>query len=502
MALLAAGLFQPTQEIRMRRSIQLFAAGLSLSVVALAAQAASLESAARSLGASQIDSVEFSGSGRWFQFGQAAAPGLAWPQFDVSRYVASFHYGSSSARVQINRLQTVDPDRVRPTPAEQKVDAYVSGDKTWNVGVAPAPSNVTPQPAAVEERQAEIWATPQGFVKAALANGAKSRPVKGGVEVSFTVAGRYRWEGFINEQDRVERVRTWIDNPVLGDTLVETSFDAYRDVAGLPFPSHIVRTQGGFRVLDVTVSEVKFNVSSAIQAPATVPAQAVAPTVTVDKLAEGVYFLTGGTHHSVLIEQRDHLVLVEAPQNEARSEALIAKVKETVPGKPIKYLVNSHAHFDHSGGLRTFADLGATIVTHKGNVAYYKSAWSAARKINPDRLARSGKQARFATFTGKHVLTDGKRRIEIYPIFDNTHNDAFAMVYLPAEKILIEGDAYTPLAANAKPPATPNPYAVNLLENIEKLKLDVAQIAALHGPGIVKLGDLQAYNGRSTVAGN
>lgn len=480
------------------RALALF----TLSAVALAAQAASLEGAAQALGASQIQSIEFSGAGRWFQFGQAPAPDLPWPQFDVSRYVASIHYDSASARVQINRLQTVEHDRARPAPVEQKVDQYVSGKLAWNQGVAPAAANVTPQAAAVEERAAEIWATPQGFVKAALANQATSKPVKGGVEVSFTVAGKYRYVGFINEQDRVERVKTWIDNPVLGDTLVETSFDAYTNYGGVTFPSHIVRTQGGFRVLDIAVGEVKANSTAAQKVPDSI-AQGVLPpvTVSVNKLADGVFYLTGGTHHSVAIEQRNHIVLLEAPLNEARSLAVIDKVKETIPGKRIKYVVNTHAHFDHSGGLRTLVDEGATVVTHQGNVPYYKAAWSNAHALSPDRLAKSRKVARFDAFNSKHVLSDGHRKIEIYPIAGNTHNDAFALIYLPAEKILVEVDAYTPLAGNAKPPATPNPYAVNLEDNIDKLKLNVEQIAALHGPGVVKLSELRAYNA-SKVAGN
>lgn len=491
----------------MQKMIQQIGLSVALSAVALAAQAASLESAAQALGASQVQSIEFSGAGRWFQFGQAPAPGLPWPQFDVSRYVASINYESASARVQINRLQTIEPDRVRPAPIEQKVDQYVSAQLAWNQGVAPAPANVTAQPAAVEERSAEIWSTPQGFIKAALANNAKSKAVKDGVEVSFTVAGKYRYVGFINQQDQVASIKTWIDSPVLGDTLVETSFDAYKNFGGVAFPAHIVRTQGGFRVLDVAVADVKVNATPALKVPDSIALGAIPPvTVQVNKLADGVFYLTGGTHHSVAIEQRDHVVLVEAPLNEARSLAVIDKVKETIPGKPIRYLVNTHAHFDHSGGLRTLVDEGATIVTHRGNVAYYKTVWAAAHTVSPDRLAKSRKTARFEAFDRKHVLSDGKRQIEIFPIEGNTHNDAFALVYLPAEKILIEVDAYTPLAANAKPPASPNPYAVNLEDNIDKLKLSVDQIAALHGPGVVKLDDLRAYNGnrdaRSKVANN
>ena len=169
--------------------------------------------------------------------------------------------------------------------------------------------------------------------------------------------------------------------------------------------------------------------------------------VTVEKLADGVYYLKGGTHHSVAIDQKDHIVVVEAPQNEERSLAVIAKVKETIPNKPIRYLINTHVHFDHSGGLRTYVDEGATIVTHQMNRPYYEQAWAAPHTLNPDRLAQSKKTATFETFTDKHVLTDGSRTIEIHQIAGGGHNDAFAMVYLPAEKILIEGDAYTPAAA-------------------------------------------------------
>ena len=159
-------------------------------------------------------------------------------------------------------------------------------------------------------------------------------------------------------------------------------------------------------------------------------------------------------------------------------------------------MINTHDHFDHSGGLRTYVDEGATIVTHAMNKPYYEQAWAAPRTINPDKLARSNKTATFETFTDKHVLTDGRRSIEVHLIAGSGHNDAFAMVYLPAEKILIEVDAWAPPAANAPPPAVPNPFAVNLYDNIQRLKLDVRQIAALHGPRVATMADLRAFIGQ------
>ncbi|MCQ8183403.1 MBL fold metallo-hydrolase [Methylomonas sp. SURF-1] len=461
-----------------------------------------VKQAAEAAGVDTLKSIEFSGTGRWYQFGQAPNPDLPWPQFAVKSYTADINYETASARVQISRLQEIEAGRNRPVPTEQKVDQYVSGNVAWNV--APPAANastptITPQPAASEERAAEIWSTPQGFLRAAQKHQAKAETQGDHTEVSFTVGGKYRYVGTLNARNQLVNVKTWIDNPVLGDTLVETQFSDYKELDGGQFPSHIVRLAGGFPVLDINVNGVKANPPLDLPIP---PEAAKKPAVVVaaSKLADGVYYLTGGTHHSVAIEQKDHIVLVEAPLNEERSLALIEKLKEIIPNKPIKYLVNTHAHFDHAGGLRTFVDAGATIVTHEPNQSYYQKIWSNPHAINPDHLAISKKAAKFESFSGKKVLSDGKRTIEIHALADNSHNDAFVAVYLPKEKILVEADAYTPLAANAPAPSSPNPYSVNLYQNIQKLKLDVNQIAALHGPRVVTLADLRAAIGISKAS--
>jgi glyoxylase-like metal-dependent hydrolase (beta-lactamase superfamily II) len=350
----------------------------------------------------------------------------------------------------------------------------------------------------------EIWTTPHGFVKAALANNATSQPVDGGSEVSFTLDGKYRYVGRINANSHLERVQTWINNPVMGDTPVETTYSDYRDFGGTLFPGRIVRVQGGHPVLELTVSGVSANAAVEVPAPDAVRSFTPAPvTVQVEKLAAGVYYLKGGSHHSVAIDQRDHVIVIEAPQHEARSEAVIAKVKETIPNKPIRYLVNTHVHFDHSGGLRSYVAEGATIVTHALNVPFYEKAWAAPRTLNPDRLAQARTPATFETFSDKHVLTDGRRTVEVHQIAGSGHNDAYAMVYLPTEKILVQVDAYAPPAADAPPATTPpNPFAVNLYENIQRLKLDVRQIAALHGPRVATLADLRTAVGQGARPSN
>ena len=458
----------------------------------------SLEGATAALGAADIRSVEYSGTGRWFQFGQAPNPTLPWPPFEVSRFTAAVDYQQPAARVEMARRQVVEPGRVRPAPVEQRPIQVVSGTFAWNLAApagaaAGAPPAPAPQPAAVEERLAEIWTTPHGFLKAAAANKATATASGDGSDVTFTIDGKYKYEGRINAQNEVERVQTWIDNTVLGDTPIEITYSGYRDFGGLRFPSRIVRTQGGHPVLELTIEKAAANPSVAAEVPEQVRGfTPPAVNVVMEPLAPGVHYVRGGSHHSVAIDQRDHIVVVEGPQDEARSQAVIAKVKETIPGKPIRYMVNSHVHFDHSGGLRTYVAEGATIVTHEMNRPYYEKAWAQPRTIRPDRLAGAPTAAKFETFTDKHVLDDGKRQIEVHQIAGSGHNDAYAMVYLPAERILIQVDAYAPLAPNAPPPAAVNPFTVNLLENVERLKLNVRTIAALHGPGVATIDDLRS----------
>jgi glyoxylase-like metal-dependent hydrolase (beta-lactamase superfamily II) len=461
--------------------------------------AGTLNAARAALGADKTRSITFSGSGRWYQFGQSPSAELPWPPFVLSSYTATIDYDTPAARVQMTRIQLVEQGRVRPAPVEQRVDQYVNGSFAWNLpgapatGAAAAPSGAAPQPAAVEERVMEIWTTPHGFLRAASANNATSEAAAGGSKVSFTVAGKHRYVGTINAQNQVTTVETWIDNPVLGDTAVQFAYSDYRDFSGLSFPGRIVRTQGGHPALEIAVSSVTANAPASFPVPADVASATTAPvTVTSEALAPGVHYLRGGSHHSVAIEQADHIVVVEAPQSEARSLAVIAKVRETIPGKPIRYLVNTHHHFDHSGGLRTYVNEGATIVTHDSNKGYYDRAWAAPRSLVPDRLAQSKKPATFETVGDAHTLTDGKRTIQIHRLAGSGHNDGFLMVYLPAEKILVQVDAWAPTAPNVPPPAAPSPFAVNLLENIERLKLDVGQIASLHGPRVATFAEFAA----------
>lgn len=481
-------------------------AGL-LAVVASpsAQQSGPLDAARSALGADKIRTLQFTGSGASFTVGQPYEGGGPWPRLDVKSYTATIDYDAGRMRLEIVRtVPSPVPPGIAPFQGEQRQVQALSGNSGWNVPQPPPGGAAPPAPApaseaVVADRKLFMWSTPHGFLKAAAANNATTRRAGGGTEVTFTVDGKHRVSGKLDGRGQVERVQTWVDNPVLGDMLVETVYSGYKDFGGVMFPSRIVQSQGGHPALDLTISAVQANPSLDLTVPESVakPASPPAPIqVTAQQVAPGVHYLTGGSHHSVAIEMRDHVVVVEGPQSEARSVAVIAKTKEVVPGKPIRYVVNTHVHFDHSGGLRPFVHEGATVVTHASNRGFYEKAWAAPRTINPDLLSKSKKRPTFQTVGERGQLTDGTRTIELHRI-PSKHNSGILAAYLPAEKILIQVDLYSPLAATAPPPATPNPFSIELADSIGRLKLDVAQILALHGPRITTVEDLHRAIGRA-----
>jgi glyoxylase-like metal-dependent hydrolase (beta-lactamase superfamily II) len=432
-----------------------------------------------------VNSIQYSGSGTAGGLGQNWSPTVTWHTTIVTSYTRTIDYVSRSSKEELTRTQMNPPDHGGEAPfaGEQKQVNMVSGQYAWNQpGAAPQPAL-----AAADERQLQIWLTPHGFLKAAAENSVTAKAGKDAgqrVTVLTFMAGKNKVTGNVDDKGMVTKVETWIPNPVLGDMLVETSYSDYKDFGGVKFPAHIVQKEGGWMTLDLNVTSAKANVMDAsLQVPDAVRS-ATPPAVRVvsQKLADGVWFLGGGTHNSVLIEFKDYVAVVEAPNDENRSNAVIAEVKNLVPNKPIKYLINTHHHFDHSGGPRTYVAEGATIITNEGNKSFYEAAWKSPRTLMPDKLSQNPKKANFITYKDKYVLTDENRTLEIRRVENDNHNAFISYVYLPKEKILIEGDDFTPPAPGA-PPLVPVAlgFANNFYDNLQRIKLDVITIAPLHG---------------------
>jgi len=451
-----------------------------------------LARASQAMGASQLDTLRYSAEGTGATFGQAYHADAVWPKITIHSMTRSIDYGSGAMRdeVVMSRAEPLGGGGY-PLSGQQRNDQFVSGELAWNQ----AGTTTTAAPRSLVERVHQLWITPHGVLKAAQRGGATVRAGDGGANaVSFELPSRFSATVTIGADGLVRRVDSIVPDPVLGDTPVVTTYDDYRESNGIRFPMHVRQSIAGYGVLDLAVKEVQVNPPLAFAVPEA--ARNVAERVTADKVAEGIWFLAGGSHNSVVIELQDQLVLVETPLNDARTRAVIEQARTLAPGKPIRTVINSHQHFDHSGGVRAAVAEGATIVTHADNAAYFEKAFAQPNRILPDAMARSGRKAGFRTFSEKLEVGDTSRPIEIHRIVGGPHSESIAMVYLPRERLLIEADAFTPPPPNTPPPALANANNVNLVDNIERLKLAVDRILPLHGR-VVPLAELYAATQRS-----
>jgi glyoxylase-like metal-dependent hydrolase (beta-lactamase superfamily II) len=483
---------------------------ITRSVVALAsvlavhgtahAQTTALQAATAALNTTSIRTLQFTATGRAYSLGQPPTAAEPWPLRTVKSYQATIDYGSGAMRVdQVMTMPTPQPRGGGvPIVGEQRQVQLVRGAYAWNEvpGAAGTAPTVQPQPAAAIERVIWMWAsTPQGVLKAAA--GTNGRAVTGGTELAFTLGGRHGVVARINRMNQVERLSALVPNDVMGDMAYVVTYGGYRSMNGV-FPSRITVTQGGHPTLDLTVTGVETNTFVDINVPDSVrnappPAAAVA---TSQKVADGIFWITGGSHHSLAVDMGDHVAVVEGPQNEARSEAVIAETKKQIANKPIRFVVNTHLHFDHSGGLRTFVDEGATVVTHQANRAFYEKAWAAPRSVNPDRLAKSKKAATFQEVTGRSELKGSNGRvIELHVLAGNPHNEQTLVAWLPAEGILFQSDMMNPPAPGGQVPP-PTPTISNFYDNLQKLKITPKQIVGGHGNRVATMADLNAVAGK------
>jgi glyoxylase-like metal-dependent hydrolase (beta-lactamase superfamily II) len=456
-------------------------AGLAvvLSTPGHAQQPSRIAAAAEAMGAASLNAVEFTGSGSVFSFGQAFDPGGRWPRFIQRVYSAAIDYQTPAMRVVQVRSQGEHPPRgggAQAVGADQRTVSVVSGKFAWQ----DTGTQAIPNPAAASDRLYQLWATPHGVIKAALANSARFE----GDTATFALNGR-EFKATLNAKNLVEKVSFLSTNEVVGDYPVEIAYSDYADFGGVKFPRHIVQMEDGHPTLDITVSDVKPNSAMAIAVPANVQEAAAPPLrVGVEKLADGVWYFSTPNARNWAVEFNDHIVVVEGIGSEARSLAAVEEIKKAIPNKPIRYVINTHAHYDHAGGLRTYVAQGVTVITHELNKPFFEKAWARPRTIAPDSLSRAPKAASFETVSDKKVLSDGMRTVELYHMKDTSHNVANLLVYMPTEKLLFWGDGYNPPSGDDPRDVARTPeQMIDLYRVITMNNLDVKTIAPAHGFG-------------------
>ena len=451
----------------------------------------------QALGSAPIKTLVLSGRGSGAAFGQAWVPGTAWPGLNYSMLTRALNFETGAYREEFARSRSeVNGGGATPLmgTGETKATGFTRDGYAWN----PAGTGATAAPVALDSRVHDLWTTtPHGALKAAQRLGAVAGTrTQAGVSVNtltVTAPGQYAATLVLDAAGLVTRIESMMPSPVLGDMPVVTEFSDYADRAGVRFPMRIRQSQGGYGALDITVTDVQINTAVDITVPDSV--RTARENVSVEKVAEGVWFLAGGSHNSVAIELADQIVLVESPLYDGRALAVFDAANKLVAGKKVMTVVNSHHHFDHAGGLRTAVAEGAHLITSEAARAYYERAFANPNRIAPDRLAKTGLRARITGISGSTVLRDSTRPIEIHEIQGSVHAQGFLMVWLPREKLLIEADAYTPGPPNSPAPAVPNGNNVNLVQNIERLGLQPERILPLHGR-VVAMSELHRQIGR------
>jgi len=485
-----------------------------------------VQNSLKAMGGTGLKTLEFTGSGsRPDQLLDGSTPG---PRVLVKSYTYDVDYTIPASRLETVTVQGLPPEQT--VGGEGRGLQFVNagkGEFAWDVGGLPGlrvPARPKdwleiPFPACVTkpgdpvrqpdgdglqshseiDRIEQIWLTPHGFLIGALRaddTSVTQQSIDGKKYqvVSWTGPNTAKITGYIGEDNLVAKVETIMDHPMYGDEHVVHTYDYYEDTNGLQFPRHFVETittpaLTGNKNLsyDLIITQVKPNASADFSVPQCVRDTPPAPAATVmtQKLGDGLWYLAGQNDCSLVVEFKDFVALVEGPLNEARSLAVIDEIKKLVPNKPIRYVINTHPHVDHTGGIRTYVTVGATIITQQANKEFIEELLKTPHTLIPDTLQRApNTKWRVEAVEESRVITDGSRRLEIYHAKGSLHSTAMLITYLPKEKILTEGDPWTPGMVAVK--STDRPYerccdAQNVYDNVKRLHLDVATIAPIHG---------------------
>ena len=460
--------------------VALAVTGALLQTAAAQDAKAVIAAASKAMGVDGLNSIHYYGVAQNGNLGQNNNANQPWPMAGANDYVRAIDFTQPASRATwVNYAVPVTGGPAAQTPGQQ---------------------NITPQNMAWAQ-QLEIWITPWGFLKGAAANnatlqapaaGSTSRVVAFDSPVKSPGGKPYRVVGTINGQNLVTKVQTWLENPIFGDMLVETEYSYYRDGAdGLKFPAQIVQKRGGFPTFTAYILGAHAhpaNLQALLTPPAGAgrggaggapPAAAAGPTS--EKLADGVYRINGA-YNALAIEFANYILLFEpGPQNEARAQAIIAETKKVIPGKPIRYGVISHHHFDHTSGIAATVAEGARIVSHESNVALFQRGLAAPRTLAPDAMSKSGKKPIFDPVVGDmRVFEDATRRVELHVMKGLPHADGMLMLYLPKEKIMAYADTY-----NAPPAGqvAPRIVAVDvMMANVRRVGMDFNRVVSVHAP--------------------
>ena len=430
-------------------------------------------------GRSRVEAVKtltLEGEGVNYNLGQDMKPEASGQQFAVSGYKRQIDIANGRQRIE----QTRTPKFAYfQGPQPQTQVQGLDGAIAFNVNAQGQPTRLAPL--AETDRQHDLYHHPLTLLRSTLdpkTTVANVRSVGTTRQADITTAAGPTVTLTIDAAGEALSASSKAYHPNLGDVVMTTTFSDFQDVSGLRLPARFSTTIDDFGTAELRAERQTVDTDVGdLTAPAPIagsrpPAPPI--NVVVQPVGKGVWLLAGGSHHTALIEFSDHLMLIDAPQSEARTLAVIAKAKQTVPNKPLTQIVTTHHHFDHTAGLRAAIAEGMDVITHAGNKEWVEKIASRPHTIQPDTLTKKPTRLVVETVDDEKQFSDQTMAVHLYHVAGNPHSDTMLMAYIPRERVVIEVDAYSPGPG-------PHIYAANLLENIEKRKLRVDRVVPLHG---------------------
>ena len=344
-------------------------------------------------------------------------------------------------------------------------------------------------------RRVEYLRHPLTLVRAAIDPSAKlanGRTQGADRLVDVTTGGVTLTLGINSATKLPSRIVQIIDSATMGDTAVELQFSEYQLIGGIQLPARMTTRTDRWPSADVRLlsQNIDGDVGN-LAAPANVrsatpPAPPTPPTTTAREIAKGLWYVEGTTHKSLLAEFSDHMLLIEAP-NDERVRAVLAKAKELRPNKPVTTLILTHHHSDHTSGVRAAVSEGVTtLVAHRSIHAFLQEILRRPHTIVPDALAKKpqAKPVNIVDVDDQLVLKDSAMTVNLYYVLDLPHASTMLMVYFPTGRILTDADLYFPddrRTLTADEPGGHAAFTQNLLSNITYRRLQVDAMMPIHG---------------------
>jgi glyoxylase-like metal-dependent hydrolase (beta-lactamase superfamily II) len=277
---------------------------------------------------------------------------------------------------------------------------------------------------------------------------------------------------------------------MLGNVTAEYTLTDYKDVSGVQLPHHIKIRKGGEDYSEIQYASIAMNDPKAEEVfviPAEIAAQAPVAAagpdafpMTLKRVSDGVYQAQAFRHHSMVVEFPTFVAVVEAPYLETQTRVLAKAIEAQFPNKPIRYVAVTHFHYDHIGGVRAAAALGATILVAREHAPVLTKVLE-AKHTHPRDDLESAREANktvgaIEAFEGKKVIEEGGQSLELHTFTGSPHVEPLVVAYVPKGRALFQSDIWFPGTGG-----TGTPESAHLLDSIKKANLRVDQMVGGHG---------------------